>query len=62
MPGVEKAIGEMKSKESARVEVQPQYGYGEEGNADLEVPGSAELVYHIRLNSFQKVGGLRMRR
>ena len=53
--GVEKAIGAMKSKESARVIVKPKYGYGEEGNPDLGIPGNAELNYDIRLSSFQKV-------
>lgn len=55
MPGVEKAIGQMKDKECARVIVKPEYGFGEDGNPDLGIPGDAELLFDIRLNSFQKV-------
>lgn len=53
--GVEKAIGSMSVKESARIQVKPQYAYGEEGCADLGIPGGAELVYEVRLNKFTKV-------
>ena len=53
--GVEKAIGGMKMKEYARITVQPQYAYGEEGNKELGIPGGAELVYEVRLNNFTKV-------
>jgi len=53
--GVEQAIGKMKLKESARVFVQPKYGYGSKGNEDLGIPGGATLTYEIRLNNFTKV-------
>ena len=55
VPGVEKAIGQMKAKESARVIVKSEYGYKEEGLPAKDIPGNAELLYEIRLNSFQKV-------
>ncbi len=55
MSGVETAIGSMKVDESARVHVKPEYAYGEEGCAELSIPGGAELVYEIRLNKFAKV-------
>lgn len=45
----------MKRLECARFTIQPQYGYGADGNAELEVPGNATLVYEIRLNNFTKV-------
>lgn len=53
--GVEKAIGTMKETESARICVMPQYGYGEEGCAELGIPEGAELVYEVRMNKFTKV-------
>ncbi len=52
--GVERAIGKMKLKEKARVVVKPKYGYGQEGNPDLGIPGGATLTYEIRLNNFTK--------
>ena len=52
---MEEAVGTMKVKESARIFVKPQYAYGEEGNAELGIPGGAELTYDIRLNNFVKV-------
>lgn len=57
VPGVEQAIGTMKLKESAQVNVKSQYAYGDEGCKELGIPGGAELVYDIRLNNFTKVGG-----
>jgi len=45
----------MKSQESARVVVKPKYGFGNEGNPDLSIPGDAELLFELRLNSFNKV-------
>ena len=54
--GVETAIGSMKVKESARVVVKPQYGFGDEGCAEFSIPGGAELQYEVRLNNFTKVG------
>ena len=55
-PGLEKAIGEMKNAESARVTIKnPKYGFGEAGLPDLHIPPNAELSYFIRLNSFQLV-------
>lgn len=55
MPGVEKAIGTMKMKESARISVKSKYGYGDEGCPELGIPGGADLVYEVRLNNFTKV-------
>ena len=55
-PGLETAIGSMKVKESARLIVKPQYGYGDEGCAEFSIPGGAELQYEVRLNNFTKVG------
>ena len=45
----------MKGQESARVVVRPKYGFGKEGNPDLGIPGDADLLFEIRLNSFSKV-------
>ena len=45
----------MKGQESARVVVGPKYGFGKEGNPALGIPGDAELLFEIRLNSFSKV-------
>ena len=53
--GVEQAIGKMTKNECAKVWVKPQYAYGEEGYAEYDIPGGAELVYEIRLNNFTKV-------
>ena len=53
--GLEQAIGTMKLKESAQIVVKSQYAYGEEGNAELGIPGGAELTYDVRLNNFTKV-------
>ena len=53
--GVEQAIGKMKLRESARVFVQPKYGYGSKGNEDFGIPGDATLTYELRLNNFTKV-------
>lgn len=58
MPGLEQAIGTMHLKESARIFVKPQYAYGEEGNAELGIPGGAELTYDVRLNNFTKVSSI----
>lgn len=55
LPGVEKAVGQMKSQESARVVVKPKYGFGNKGNPDLGIPGDAELIFELRLNSFNTV-------
>ena len=53
--GVEMAIGQMKSEESAKVTISSMYGFGEAGCPEHEIPGGATLVYFIRLNSFKKV-------
>ena len=45
----------MKSQESARVVVKPKYGFGNKGNPDLGIPGDAELIFELRLNSFNTV-------
>lgn len=52
--GVEKAIGTMSVKEVARFVVKSEYAYGEEGNAELGIPGGAELTYEVQLNNFTK--------
>ena len=56
--GVEMAIGQMKAEESAKVTISSEYGFGETGNTEHQIPGGATLVYFIRLNSFQKVCSL----
>lgn len=56
--GVEKTIGTMKEKESVKIDVKPQYAYGDEGNDELGIPGGAELVYEVQMNNFTKVSEL----
>ena len=53
--GLEKAIGTMVVNDVVRVIVKSEYAYGEEGNAELGIPGGADLVYEVRLNNFTKV-------
>ena len=53
--GVEQAIGKMKLREKAMVTVQADYGYGQDGCTELNIPAGAELVYEVRLNNFSKV-------
>lgn len=53
--GVELAIGQMKLKETARVTIRSDYGFGEEGNPDVGIPGGADLVYDVRLSNLEQV-------
>lgn len=53
---MEQAIGKMKLREKARITVRADYGYGQAGCAELNIPAGAELVYEVRLNNFSKVG------
>ena len=55
LSAVEQVIGKMKNHETARIAVKSQYGFGEEGNAELNIPKDADLVYEVRVNNFTKV-------
>ena len=57
VPGLEEAIGKMTLRESARITVKPEHGYGEEGCPEFNIPGGAVLKYDVRLNNFVKVSG-----
>lgn len=52
--GVEMAIEKMKKKESCRIIVKPQYGFGEEGLPTEKIPANAVLEYDIVLATFER--------
>jgi len=54
IPGLDLAVENMKKGEVALVTIQPEYGYGKEGNPALNIPPNATLVYEIELVDFQK--------
>ena len=55
LSAVEQVIGKMKNHETARIAVKSKYGFGEEGNTELNIPKDADLVYEVRVNNFTKV-------
>jgi len=50
--GVEKAICSMNKGETSSFKIRSNYGYGETGNPELQVPANATLHYEITLNSW----------
>ncbi|XP_023671870.1 peptidyl-prolyl cis-trans isomerase FKBP4-like isoform X1 [Paramormyrops kingsleyae] len=52
--GVEKAIMAMEEGEESLFTLTPKYGFGNAGNAQLNIPGGAKLQYRIKLTSFEK--------
>ncbi|XP_078272897.1 peptidyl-prolyl cis-trans isomerase FKBP4-like [Rhinoraja longicauda] len=53
-PGIEKALQDMEKGEEAIISLKPKYGFGEAGNAKLNIPPSASLVYEVVLKNFEK--------
>lgn len=54
VPGVELAIKSMKRGETATVAVKSPYAYGHVGDANLAVPGGADLIYNLTLEDFEQ--------
>lgn len=54
VPGIETALLKMKKGETAKVTVKSLYAYGNVGNAELAVPGAADLSYLLTLESFEQ--------
>jgi len=52
--GVESALLKMKKGEVANISVKSPYAYGHTGNAELAVPGGADLVYRLTLEDFEQ--------
>lgn len=52
--GIEEALLKMKMHERARVNIKPEYGFGEIGNEKFEVPPNTTIQYEITLYSFEK--------
>lgn len=52
--GVEAALLKMKKGEEAEVTVKSLYAYGDVGDAELAVPGGADLVYLLTLQEFEQ--------
>jgi len=52
--GVEQALTKFKKGEKSLLNVKAKYGYGAEGNAALNIPPNADLVYEVRLVKFEK--------
>ncbi|XP_023811642.1 peptidyl-prolyl cis-trans isomerase FKBP4 isoform X2 [Oryzias latipes] len=52
--GLEKAIMAMEQGEEALFTIKPKYGYGNAGNAKLNIPAGATLQYKIKLTAFEK--------
>ena len=55
LEAVEKVIGKMKNRETARITVQSKYGYGEDDRTERGIPNNADMVFEVRLNNFTKV-------
>ena len=53
--GGEAALLKMKKGEEAEVTVKSLYAYGDVGDAELAVPGGADLVYNLTLLDFEQV-------
>ncbi|CAH0763194.1 unnamed protein product [Bemisia tabaci] len=53
--GLEKALQKFKVKEKSRLEIKARYGFGSEGNKQLNVPPNVDLVYVVTLNSFTEL-------
>lgn len=57
-PALRLAVRSMKKGEKARVKVQPKYAFGEEGSAELGVPGGAALTLDVQLVGYHQVDEL----
>ena len=51
---VEKALKNMSKHETSLFIVKPAYGFGKEGNSELNIPADTELQMEIELISFEK--------
>jgi len=54
VPGVEMALLKMKKGQAAKLRVKAFYAYHNQGNADLAVPGGADLEYQLTLDDFEQ--------
>lgn len=54
VPGLELALYKMKKGEVAQVDIKHPYAYGAVGNADLAVPGGADLQYIVTLKDLDQ--------
>jgi len=52
--GLEKTLESMKKGEKAIVMVKSDYGYGDQGYKDLNIPPNTDLTYEIELIDFEK--------
>merc|ERR1711871_38469 len=52
--GLELAFEKMKRGERSHIYVNPTYGFGSKGNAELKVPANAALFYDVEIISFVK--------
>ncbi|KAJ8912897.1 hypothetical protein NQ315_011220 [Exocentrus adspersus] len=54
IPGVEHAIEKFKKGETSRLIIAPQYAFGQNGNAEINVPPNATVEYVVTLKNFEK--------
>ena len=57
---VECAIRKFKKGEKALLTVASRYGYGNNGNAEFNIPPNADLEYKVKLKTFEKVSLINM--
>lgn len=54
VPGIEMSLLKMKKGQQAKLRVKAFYAYHNQGNADLAVPGGADLEYCLTLEDFEQ--------
>ncbi|XP_078053839.1 peptidyl-prolyl cis-trans isomerase FKBP5-like isoform X4 [Mustelus asterias] len=54
--GVDKALEKMQRGEHCVLHLMPEYGFGDLGKPELNVPPNAELDYEVLLKNFEKAG------
>lgn len=55
LPILETAIMKLKKGEIAEISLSPAYGFGEAGDAKLNIPPNASLKYQIELKWLEEV-------
>ncbi|XP_065070807.1 peptidyl-prolyl cis-trans isomerase FKBP4-like [Rhopilema esculentum] len=51
--GIEKALYKMKKREKVHLRIQANYGFGEKGSEEYNIPGNAEISYEVYLTAFE---------